>query len=459
MKLKSHAILSSDFETDWYKKWAVELKQDDNHLESHKIHANKFWQNAVMCQILSERNKLRPDNKGVGFGVGQERLPAVFAKHHVRVLATDQDFEKPEARHWEERELAKGLGSLNTLGICEPEIFNEMVEFLSVDMNDIPHDLYNKFDFLWSNCSLGHLGYITNGLEFIRNSAKCLKPGGVAVHTTELNILSDIDTLRAGNTVIFRLRDIYELFKTLTAEGYRCSPLRFDLGNSNSDFRLGLRPQFGTDYTKIQVGGYLATQVVLIITKPLHKITGERLQAMRRYNLYLNNRLNHIKMRQFNKANPNIIQLLKSQSALPENVLIKPLREKIAVNIKKSRRKAVYVRYINNSDIALYAKHSCLVNMAGVVLATDMPQDRKSMFSNKTWLSQNRASSDLYAEDNYQKQKSIDYIEPHKTFSFRLVLDAKNVKLGNYIEHFSVVMDDLCWVADSGVEILVHVEA
>lgn len=95
--------------------------------------------------------------------------------------------------------------------------------------------------------------------------------------------------------------------------------------------------------------------------------------------------------------------------------------------------------------------------MTGVVLATDIPHDRSSLFYNDTWLSQNRASSDLYTSDKYHKRNAVDFIEPGQVFYFRLVLDARNLKPGDYTEHFSIVMEDLCWVTGSLAQVLIHV--
>ncbi len=111
MEIKSHAMLIGDFSTEWYAHWKKELKQDPGNLLNMELRSNKFWQNAVICQALHERGVLKADATGIGFGVGQERLPAVFAKYGVDVTATDQDFRTKKAEHWSKAELARGLKS------------------------------------------------------------------------------------------------------------------------------------------------------------------------------------------------------------------------------------------------------------------------------------------------------------------------------------------------------------
>jgi len=64
-------------------------------------------------------------------------------------------------------------------------------------MNAAPSDL-SDFDFCWSASAFEHFGSIDQGLAFIERIIECLKPGGRAVHTTELNVSSNDDTVAEG---------------------------------------------------------------------------------------------------------------------------------------------------------------------------------------------------------------------------------------------------------------------
>ena len=44
--------------------------------------------------------------------------------------------------------------------------------------------------------------YVEAGLRFLEDSLDCLKPGGVAVHTTELNLSSNEETMETEHDVI-----------------------------------------------------------------------------------------------------------------------------------------------------------------------------------------------------------------------------------------------------------------
>jgi 2-polyprenyl-3-methyl-5-hydroxy-6-metoxy-1,4-benzoquinol methylase len=110
----------------------------------------------------------------------------LFAKYGCFITASDQDIEEAKKQGWAQTgQHATFKAELNKSGLCDPEQFDQLVELKCVDMNKIQPELYGQYDFVWSSCSLEHLGSLKHGLNFIRNSLKCLKPGGIAVHTTE----------------------------------------------------------------------------------------------------------------------------------------------------------------------------------------------------------------------------------------------------------------------------------
>ena len=153
----------------------------------------------------------------------------------------------------------------NEQGICDPAAFERLVTFRFVNMNQIPGDLRN-FDFLWSCCSLEHVGSIDLSLEFILRSLECLRPGGVAVHTTEYNVHSNTDTLMTGRTVILRQRDIEDLAGRLRREGHE---IFLDLrpGQAPADFYIDVPPYFEAPHLRLEFASYVSTSVGLIIRK------------------------------------------------------------------------------------------------------------------------------------------------------------------------------------------------
>ena len=458
MKIRSHAFVKKDFRTKWYKKWAKELKQDESHLDNHDLYANKFWQNAIMAEILTERGVLNNGAKAVGFGVGKERLPAVFARHGVHVTATDQDFSEKKAGYWAKHELATGAQSLNELGICDPTKFNELVGYMHLDMNSIPAKLHDSYDFLWSNCALGHLGNIDKGLKFIENSLRCLVPGGWAVHTTELNILSDKSTVESGNTVLFRIKDIYSLQKKLLELWYVSEPFRLTFGTSPSDNEVSINPAFGNGYSKIQVMGHLCTQIVLIIHKPIKEVSNMK-KARLRMQYKKSYEANKLSISRYRKLNKTIRSILKSQDAPTSTINVFPMKYKYKLILKQGTKESVYILYKNNSKVPLFSLYCRLGSSLPIALATSSPNDRKSKFHDDSWTGNNRNRPSIALnEDKDGKLQPANYIKVGQDFGFEVTLHANKVQKGTYKEVFSLVQEGRGWVDNSAVEVTVEVE-
>jgi len=135
-------------------------------------------------------------------------------------------------------------------------------------MNAIADDLVD-FDFVWSSCAFEHLGSLEAGLRFVKRTMDCLRPGGVAVHTTEFNLSSNTDTLEAGGTVLYRRCDIEALAAQLAAAGHELE-LDFDPGNGPADHHVDLPPYQAELHLKLQIGSYVSTSFGLIIGKSAH---------------------------------------------------------------------------------------------------------------------------------------------------------------------------------------------
>lgn len=227
----------------------------------------KMWEWLFICAALHERDMLRPGRRGLGFGVGREPLAALFAGQGSEVVATDLGPDAAAAAGWTATgdEYAGGILQLNDHGLCEPEEFARRTTFRHVDMNEIPDDL-RGFDFTWSSCALEHLGSIAAGADFVGEQMRCLRPGGVAVHTTELNVSSNERTVEAGATVLYRRRDVELLVDRLRREGYE---VEADLteGDAPADRHVDL-PPFTDTHLRTALGEFTTTSFALVVSKP-----------------------------------------------------------------------------------------------------------------------------------------------------------------------------------------------
>ena len=94
-------------------------------------------------------------------------------------------------------------------------------------MTEISGDL-RGFDFVWSSGALEHLGSIGAGLQFVEDAMRCLKPGGLAVHTTRLSLSSSDETIDSGAAVLLRRPDIERLTLSLISRWHEVAQVKFD---------------------------------------------------------------------------------------------------------------------------------------------------------------------------------------------------------------------------------------
>jgi SAM-dependent methyltransferase len=228
----------------------------------------KLWEHVFIVHHLTERGMLAAGRRGLGFGVGSEPLPAVFAAAGATIVATDAPAETALRDGWQAtNQFALGAETLSNPGICDAGTFHDLVSYRTVDMNAVPDDL-GGFDFCWSACCFEHLGSLRHGAEFVIESVeRCLAPGGVAVHTTEFNLSSNTETLESPGLSIYRHDDLAELVAELEQRGHTVAPLTIAPDAHVLDHFVDLPPYHGDLHLKLELAGYATTSVGLVITK------------------------------------------------------------------------------------------------------------------------------------------------------------------------------------------------
>jgi hypothetical protein len=232
----------------------------------------KDWEWCSIAQALEERGMLAPGKSGCGFAVGTEPLASAFAARGVRILATDQPGENGTSRWAVGNQHAVSRQAIHHPAIIDLAAFDERVSFQPVDMRDLVLPWSETYDFVWSSCSLEHLGSLEAGINFILDAMKLVKPGGISVHTTEFNVSSNTTTIEVGPNVIYRRQDLESLDTRL--RGQSCGMNRLDLycGDHPYDLEFDYPPYFthGRQHIKLLIEGYVATSVLMIIRKGQH---------------------------------------------------------------------------------------------------------------------------------------------------------------------------------------------
>lgn len=251
----SQLCTMSQFSEPNYLRICAEIRQDP-------LFHRKQWEYIYILRALEQYGMLQPGRKGVGFGCGKEPLAAVMAQRGAAVICTDiEPLEKGDA-YW---------GSTNVRdyfyeGICPWEQFEKNVGFRFVDMNAIPDDL-GLYDFAWSSCALEHLGSLKHGMDFVLSANKCLKPGGIAVHTTEYNLGDEENTFESVGLSLYRKKDILSIKAQVEAQGNVFIPINFDPGEGELDKHVDLPPWDRNKHLKLLMEGFVITSIGFIIVK------------------------------------------------------------------------------------------------------------------------------------------------------------------------------------------------
>lgn len=269
--LASKPSTQADLESDWAAHWLAALKIP-------VVFHRKLWELAYVLQALYDNEHLRPGTRGLGFGCGEEPLPSYLASLGIGITVTDLPPEDARAAGWVSTTQHTGNRDVAFKShLVDRGTFDRLVDLRYVDMNAIPADLRN-YDFCWSICALEHLGSVQKGLDFIENSLATLRPGGLAVHTTEFNFLNDEETIDNWPTVLFQKRHFCHIRDRLRAEGHEVAPLDFNVGSKPLDRFIDMPPYewspymmeiWGRDqpHLKVTIDGFPATCFGLTVRK------------------------------------------------------------------------------------------------------------------------------------------------------------------------------------------------
>jgi hypothetical protein len=230
----------------------------------------KLWEWVFIVHKLDQAGLLREGMRGVGFGVGRERLPAFFASRGVQVVATDAPPELAAAAGWTRSdEHSLGLAQLRFPQIVDDAVLARRVTHRACDMRAIDASL-TGFDFAWSACAFEHLGSLRAGLDFVIDTVeKTLRPGGMACHTTEFNLSSDDETAERGDTVIYRRRDLLWLVDELRRRGHQAEPFTVAPDAHVLDYHVDVPPYRHDPHLKLRLGRYVATSAGIVVRRGL----------------------------------------------------------------------------------------------------------------------------------------------------------------------------------------------
>ncbi len=260
---RSEVISEARFKEDNFFAWMNLLK------EKPTLHNKQFQQYAIMEAANSVPIYDGTRRYAIGFGVGREPIPAALIQLGFDVIATDY-LDGEIASQWKNTgELADNYEELNLRGIASAKEFAEHLRFRNLDMNILPAEYSNQFDFVWSSCSLGHIGGYQAGLDFIENSLKLLKPGGIALHTTELDASSFKDKYESSTLNFYKLKDLNEVIGRARAKGFSVSNIELPTKYRGVSEKYVVRePWAEKPHIRIEIYGREILSTALIFHRP-----------------------------------------------------------------------------------------------------------------------------------------------------------------------------------------------
>ena len=461
--LRPTDCITKDFSSVWYKKWKNIYSFPEGH------HA-KFWEMAIISEMLDERRCLEVGKKGLGMGVGNESLVSAFAALGAQIVATDQDPDSSNAQKWDNGQLTKGVDALFYESIITRDKFNKNVKYEAYNMNLDRKKYINQFDFIWHNCVIGHLGSMEQSMKQLLRSVEYLKDGGHLVFTTEINISNLEDTISDNSdTIVWRLKDVYTMFESLALSGMATDGLKLRLGNDFEDNRVDYNrnatqldvievlknPQHSE--IKIPFGGYVLTQVVL----SFHKVGKTKaLKSLKKYTKQQNN--NILALESHTRHNADLQDYYNIDKTALEAIQFLPQKRLHTLLMKPGEIRPVIVKFINTSnervfDYSLHTPHG----MSPLVVSTNDPINRDSIFATKSWSSANRPVLSFEKLPEMELESTQPFwnshrVEPGRSINYKFDIKAP-LETGVYSEKFTLLLEGLAPVQGSDFSIVVQV--
>eukprot|EP00873_Tetraselmis_striata_P002088 jgi/Tetstr1/422352/TSEL_013193.t1 len=232
------------------------------------IKHRKNWEYIFIISALERLDMLRPGRRGLVFAAGDEPLPSYLAARGVEVVATDMFPDQEGVELWSSTgQHASSLEGLYRPGLVDRKAFDRLVSFQHADMNHISPTMHGQFDFVWSTCSLEHVGSISLGHRFALQSLEVLKPGGAAVHTVEFTLSSLERTVERGDTALWRKQDVERLWRDHGSLGYSMPEPCWHAGTHLLDVQPDVPPYSIDKHIKLMIGEYMCTSMGWVAQK------------------------------------------------------------------------------------------------------------------------------------------------------------------------------------------------
>lgn len=220
-RLDSRPARYADIQSAWFAYWAG---QTNASVRPHR----KLWEFAAILQTIYESGLMVPGARALGFGVADEPLPSYLASLGIDVVATDLADETERDRMF------------NPM-LVESDVFDQRVEISNLDLRRLDDPTLRGFDFCWSSGVLNNFHAMDEAADAVIGAMDTLRPGGLAVHTTDFAFADDMPFSPKGG-LAFPKRFFESLADQLNGRRHEVLPLSFGLGDHPLDGYVDLEP-------------------------------------------------------------------------------------------------------------------------------------------------------------------------------------------------------------------------
>lgn len=220
------------------------------------------WEAVFIVCVLATEGCIEAGRSAIGFGVQRERVVSLLASRGVAVMATSQPAEGQQD---------EAVPPTEAFNLFYPEVirlaeYERLVALGRLDMRRLPANLGGLADAIWSLSAVQRLGSVTAIGDFIEASLGALRPGGIAVHTMDLNVSSGEESIETGDFAAPARRDLEALVSRLVDAGHEVLPVNLHPGFEEADCIVDV-PPYGLPHLKVGFGGAVLASFGLVVRK------------------------------------------------------------------------------------------------------------------------------------------------------------------------------------------------
>ena len=181
----------------------------------------EHWRKVYTLQALRRYGMLEEGALGVGFERSASGMPAALAALGTRVVAVFP------ARPGAQPKPAALKRDLADRAPCSKAVFDANVSARIASWRRLPPDLAN-FDYLWSSRANEVLYSVAAAAQFVEDSMRCLRPGGLAIHTFGYDLAPSGRSIPSSKRVMMQQGDIERIALLLVSRGHEVAQFKID---------------------------------------------------------------------------------------------------------------------------------------------------------------------------------------------------------------------------------------